>query len=38
MPQAQLPTSLKGWALALIASLVGFIAGFLTVALLGPRL
>lgn len=35
MPKAALPTSLKGWLIALIASFAGFVAGFLTIALLG---
>jgi hypothetical protein len=37
MPKAQLPSSPQGWLVALIASLVGFMAGFLTIALLGGR-
>lgn len=34
MPKAALPTSSKGWLVALAASFVGFIAGFVTIALL----
>lgn len=28
MPKAKLPTNLKGWVIALFASMVGFISGF----------
>jgi hypothetical protein len=28
MPTASLPTTLRGWIVALLASMVGFIAGF----------
>jgi hypothetical protein len=28
MPKAKLPTTAKGWVVALAASLVGFLAGF----------
>lgn len=34
MPKAQLPTTLKGWAIAGVASGVGFIAGFVALDLL----
>jgi hypothetical protein len=33
MPKAKLPTSTKGWLVALLASFAGFIAGFITIAL-----
>lgn len=33
MPKAALPTSVKGWLVALLASFVGFVAGFVTIAL-----
>jgi hypothetical protein len=33
MPKAQLPTTTRGWLVALVASFVGFIAGFITIAL-----
>lgn len=29
MPKAELPTSAKGWLVALAAAFVGFIAGFI---------
>lgn len=35
MPKAKLPTSPHGWAVALLAAFVGFIAGFVTIRLLG---
>jgi len=35
VPEAKLPTSWKGWLLAL---LVGFVSGFLTIRPLGPKL
>lgn len=35
MPKAALPTSARGWLVALLASFVGFIAGFVTIALAG---
>lgn len=38
MPKAGLPTNLKGWFVALVASFVGFIAGFLTIRVLQDRL
>lgn len=38
MPKAELPSSWKGWMLALLASFVGFVSGFLTIKLIGPRL
>lgn len=28
MPKAVLPTTMKGWAAALVASFVGFVSGF----------
>jgi hypothetical protein len=28
MPSASLPTTLRGWIVALLASIVGFIAGY----------
>jgi hypothetical protein len=31
MPDAKLPTSLKGWFIAITASLVGFMSGFVTI-------
>lgn len=34
MPKAELPTSPAGWLVALAASFVGFIAGFLAIATL----
>jgi hypothetical protein len=34
MPEATLPTNLKGWVVALGASLVGFIAGFAATSVL----
>lgn len=34
MPHARLPHSFKGWLVALVASLVGLISGFLTVKVL----
>jgi hypothetical protein len=34
MPKAKLPTTLKGWFAALIASLAGLLAGFLTLNVL----
>lgn len=33
MPRAELPTSLQGWAVAVGAGVVGFIAGFLFIAM-----
>lgn len=33
MPRAELPTSLKGWAVALGAGIVGFLAGFVFILL-----
>jgi len=38
MPRAQLPTTLKGWLVALLAALAGLIAGFMVVGALGGRL
>lgn len=35
MPKAQLPTTAKGWVVALGGSLAGLIAGFVTVNWLG---
>jgi hypothetical protein len=34
MPQAGLPSSPMGWAVALLAAVVGFMAGFVTIAIL----
>ena len=34
MPDAKLPTTAKGWCVALAASLVGLISGFATVRIL----
>lgn len=34
MPKATLPTSPKGWFVALTASLVGFLAGFITISIM----
>jgi len=33
MPRAELPTSLKGWAVAVGAGIVGFLAGFVFILL-----
>lgn len=38
MPQAKLPTTLKGWLIAVVASLVGFFAGFATVSFLTRKM
>jgi hypothetical protein len=38
MPRAELPSSPGGWLLALFAAFVGFISGFITIKLLGPKL
>lgn len=35
MPEAKLPTTLKGWLVALVASLVGLLAGFVTTNVVG---
>lgn len=35
MPKAELPSSLKGWLVALLAAFVGFIAGFITIKIVG---
>jgi hypothetical protein len=35
VPKAELPTTPRGWLVALAASFVGFIAGFLAIGLLG---
>ena len=35
MPVARLPSTPQGWLVALFASLVGFMAGFTTISLLG---
>jgi hypothetical protein len=37
MPRAELPSSFGGWMLALFAAFVGFVAGFVTIRVLGPR-
>jgi membrane associated rhomboid family serine protease len=34
MPNAELPSSAVGWLVAIAAAIVGFLAGFLTIALL----
>lgn len=34
MPKATLPTTLKGWVAALVASFVGFVSGFAVLRLL----
>lgn len=34
MPKADLPSSWRGWMVALAASFAGFVAGFLVIALL----
>lgn len=34
MPKVELPTSVKGWFIALMASFVGFVSGFLTIKLM----
>ena len=33
MPRAELPHGLTGWLVVLAASMVGFLSGFLTIAL-----
>jgi hypothetical protein len=38
MPRAALPTTLKGWLVALAASFVGLIAGFIAIAVLSRAL
>lgn len=38
MPRAELPSTVQGWLVALLASFVGFIAGFITIALAGRLL
>lgn len=38
MPIAKLPTSYKGWAATVVASLVGFVSGFITLRILGDVL
>ncbi len=35
MPNAKLPTTPKGWLVALLASFVGFVSGFATLVLAG---
>jgi hypothetical protein len=35
MPQVSLPSSAQGWVIVLLASFVGFVAGFLTILLAG---
>lgn len=34
MPKAQLPTTLKGWTIAMLASFVGFVSGFTTIRIM----
>ena len=38
MPRADLPTTWRGWVVAIVASLVGFIAGFAATSMLGKAL
>jgi uncharacterized protein involved in exopolysaccharide biosynthesis len=38
MPEARLPSSPQGWLVALLAGIVGFMAGFVTIAILGRML
>jgi hypothetical protein len=38
MPKAQLPTTPKGWIAAVISSLVGFVAGLWSLALVSKWL
>jgi len=33
MPRAQFPSTAQGWLVVLLASFVGFLAGFVTIAL-----
>ena len=33
MPEARLPSTVKGWLVALLASFAGLVAGFLTIML-----
>lgn len=35
MPSAKLPTTFRGWLIALVGALVGLLAGFVTINLLG---
>lgn len=37
MPKAVLPTNIRGWLSALLASFVGFVSGFIVIRLLGDR-
>lgn len=34
MPKAELPTSIKGWGVALGAGVLGFLAGFVFISLM----
>ena len=34
MPEARLPSSPKGWLVALLSAIVGFMAGFVTIRLM----
>lgn len=34
MPEARLPSSVKGWLVAVLAALVGLVAGFVTITVL----
>lgn len=38
MPEAKLPTSAKGWLVALISSMIGFFAGMASIALVARML
>jgi hypothetical protein len=35
MPVARLPTTVQGWLLALLASFIGFVSGFVTIRAFG---
>lgn len=37
MPKAELPSTFKGWIVALVASFVGFVSGFVTTKVLGEK-
>jgi hypothetical protein len=38
MPEARIPTTPAGWLVALAASFIGFISGFIAIRILGPKL
>jgi hypothetical protein len=38
MPRAELPTSMLGWLVAVGAGVVGFLAGFVFIAIMGSWL